>query len=60
MSTETRNSHREEGSVYVLGLLVLLILTVVGLSLSLWVNERLSHQACRWGRTFHVRHQSLR
>jgi hypothetical protein len=53
MRTRTRATNREDGSVYILGLLVLLILTVVGLSLSLvtqsemqiGVNERLSHQA---------------
>ena len=44
---------RQEGSVYILALLALLILTIVGLSLSLvtqselqiGVNERLSHEA---------------
>lgn len=48
-----RTLRHQEGSVYILALLVLLILTVVGLSLSLvtqsemqiGVNERLSHQA---------------
>ena len=53
MQTKTRAIHRQQGSVYILALLILLILTVVGLSLSLvtqsemqiGVNERLSHQA---------------
>ena len=53
MRTKTHYPRREQGSVYILALLVLLILTVVGLSLSLvtqsemqiGVNERLSHQA---------------
>ena len=53
MRTNIHHLRREQGSVYILALLVLLILTVVGLSLSLvtqsemqiGVNERLSHQA---------------
>ena len=53
MRTNLHPLRRDQGSVYILALLVLLILTVVGLSLSLvtqsemqiGVNERLSHQA---------------
>jgi hypothetical protein len=53
MRTAQRSIQRQQGSVYILALLVLLILTIVGLSLSLvtqsemqiGVNERLSHQA---------------
>jgi len=53
MRQVTRTVQRQQGSVYILALLVLLILTIVGLSLSLvtqsemqiGVNERLSHQA---------------
>ena len=53
MHTTQRLLQRQQGSVYILSLLVLLILTIVGLSLSLvtqsemqiGVNERLSHQA---------------
>lgn len=53
MRQATRPVQHQQGSVYILALLVLLILTIVGLSLSLvtqselqiGVNERLSHQA---------------
>ncbi len=53
MHRSTRTLRRQEGSVYILALLALLILTIVGLAVSLvtqsemqiGVNERLSHQA---------------
>jgi len=53
MRRANRPIQRQQGSVYILALLVLLILTIVGLALSLvtqsemqiGVNERLSHQA---------------
>lgn len=53
MSRKTRIRARQEGSVYVLSLLVLLILTIIGLALSLVTqsemriaaNERLTHEA---------------
>ena len=53
MRRSSRFIRHQEGSVYILALLTLLILTVVGLSLSMvtqsemqiGVNERLSHQA---------------
>lgn len=53
MLTTTSRIARQEGSVYVLSLLVLLILTIIGLSLSLVTqsemriaaNERLTHEA---------------
>ena len=52
MPRTTHNRARQEGSVYVLSLLVLLILTIIGLSLSLVTqsemriaaNERLTHE----------------
>ena len=57
MRRSNRTLRRQQGSVYILALLVLLILTIVGLAVSLvtqsemqiGVNERLGHQA------FHVR-----
>ena len=53
MRRSNRTLRRQQGSVYILALLVLLILTIVGLALSLvtqsemqiGVNERLGHQA---------------